>query len=861
MSDASVTSARPLSLLLKMAVMAGVESAVRIHVQRGDDLNARDSNGLTPLMLAATRNKPTICKLLLDAGADDGLFAPSGKNALAIALAAGAHEAAVVLESAIGPIRGSEHLVPNVPLHSDGPIVPLSVQPTEHPTDPIAVNTIEADRASPTAQVGALEAQQPLDTPDFDLFGWEPEEDRLPPDADSSVAEAATAIQSAITGYEPFDSSADWEDIDAYLPERSLPLARTDDAEARERLRLLLLRAVREGSVPHMEVEALSLNEDRSANPEAELMLSMVVNDLGAEVDERFEYASAHENFEVFVKPEATPDEEDIVENSLAFIVRLASHSTEPLRIYQKEFQRERLVSAQEEVLLGQSMESGLEKALDALAAWPRGITLTLAAGHLVKFGQRPLSWISLGPVESQPDLELVVDGESAADAVVHDLSDEQVEPNDDSQFDAIQPLGDQGPDFLEALGILASLPASSAQQGTDWHTIRATLSSLRLNRRFLLELADVAGDGDPASAAQYIEAMMLHQRARERMAVANLKLVFHLAKKYLYSGEPLDDLAQEGNIGLLKAIERFDWRRGFKFSTYATWWIRQQIGRHIADKCRTVRVPVHAHEKAQRIFREIQAFESATGRAPKLDEIAVRVDMPVHKVAALQRLALEPLPIHELHIDEMIAIEARSDFVSPDPMDIVFESELLATIDKLLSTLKPKEEQILRLRFGIGVEDALTLEEVGCQYEVTRERVRQIEAAAIRKLKHPTRMNAFAHAVFGGSLPANRKEEEGRSERERAEQPLEAKPMQPCIPTKDTPASLGVPRPAKSSSIDRLLSQAVELGIYIDDDREGISGRLWVNVTEAADIRSRKLVRKLIALGFEFWHGRGYWK
>jgi RNA polymerase primary sigma factor len=860
MSDTSVTGARPLSLLLKMAVMAGVESAVRIHIQRGDDLNARDSNGLTPLMLSANRNRPTICKLLLDAGADDSLFDPSGKTALAIALAAGAQEAAVVLESAT-VARGSEHRVPIVPLHSDDPIVRRSAQTTEKTTDPIAVNAIEADKEAPTAQVEAVEVQQPQDMLDFDLFGWEPEEDRLPPDADSSIAEAATAIQSAITGYEPFDSSADWEDIDAYLPERSLPLARTDDAESRERLRLLLLRAVREGSVPHMEVEALSLNEDRSANPEAELLLSMVVNDLGAEVDERFEYASAHENFEVFVKPEATLDEEEIVENSLAFIVSLASHGTEPLRIYQKEFQRERLISAQDEVLLGQTMESGLEKALDALAAWPRGIGLTLAAGYLVKSGQQPLSWISLGPVGPRPDLELVVDGESAADAMIHDLSDEQVEPNGDSQFDIIQPPGDLDADFSEALGILTSLPASSVQQGTDWHAIRATLSSLRLNRRFLLKLADVANDGDAASAAQFVEAMMLHQRAREQMTVANLKLVFHLAKKYLYSGEPLDDLVQEGNIGLLKAVERFDWRRGFKFSTYATWWIRQQIGRHIADKCKTVRVPVHVHEKAQRLFREIQALELETGRAPKLDEIAVRVDMPMHKVAALQRLALEPLAIHELHIDEMIAIEARSDFVSPDPMDIVFKSELLGTIDKLLSTLTPKEEQILRLRLGIGVEDALTLEEVGCKYEVTRERVRQIEAKAIRKLKHPSRIDAFAHAVFGGPPPTNREEEESRSDPERAEQSLAAELMSLDIPTKGTPASLGVARPAKSSSIDRLLSQAVESGIDIDDDREGISGRLWVNVTEAADISSRRLVRKLIDLGFEYCQGKGYWK
>lgn len=858
MSGTSAAGVRPLSMLLKMAVMAGVESAVRIHVQRGDDLNARDSNGLTPLMLSASRNKPAICKLLLEAGADDSLFAPSGKTALAIALAAGAQEAAAVLESA-APNRCSEHRTSGVPLHSDGPIVPLNVQTSEDPTDSIVVSAIEPSGASSILQVGADEVRQHQDMPDFDLFGWEPEEDSLPPEADSTVVEAATAVQAAISGYVPVDSSADWDDIDAYLPERSLPLARTDDADARERLRLMLLRAVREGSVPYMEVEALSLNEDRSVNPEAEVMLSMVVNDLGAEVDERFEYSCAHENFEVFVKTEATLDEDDVVENSLGYIVSLASHHTEPLRIYQKEFQQERLISAQEEVLLGQAMDNGLEKALDALAAWPRGVRLILDAGRLVKSGQRPLSWISLGPAGSQPDIEVIVDDDSVTASVVLAPSDEQVELNDESQFDTTQP-NNQDSDFLEALDILESLPVNALQEGTEWHAIRTALSSLRLSRRFLVDLADVASESDAASSAQYSEAMMLYQRARDQMAVANLKLVFHLAKKYLYSGEPLDDLAQEGNIGLLKAVERFDWRRGFKFSTYATWWIRQQIGRHVADKCRTIRVPVYVHDQAQRLFRENQAVEFETGRSAKLDELAIRVDMPANKVAALQRYVLDPVPIHEFHIDEIIAIESRSEYVSPDPMDIVFESELLGVIDKLLSELKPKEEQILRLRFGIGVEDALTLEEIGCQYGITRERVRQIEAAALRKLKHPIRMDAFALAVFGDHRLTDRKEEDGPSEPGRAEQPLEVKSIQ-HISAKDAPASLYALRPAKSSSIERLLSQASELGIYIDDDREGPSGKLWVNLNDATDIPSRKLARKLIALGFEFLQGKGYWK
>jgi RNA polymerase primary sigma factor len=220
-----------------------------------------------------------------------------------------------------------------------------------------------------------------------------------------------------------------------------------------------------------------------------------------------------------------------------------------------------------------------------------------------------------------------------------------------------------------------------------------------------------------------------------------------------------------------------------------------------------------------------------------------------------------EPLPIHELRIDELIAVEARPDFVSPDPMDIVSKSEMLTAIDTLLSTLKPKEEQIVRLRFGIGVDDALTLDEIGNKYEVTRERIRQIEAAAIRKLKHRSQIDAFAHLAFGGPPSTRCQEDDTDYELGGAEKAPETKMIQPPIMTKVAPTNIDAPTPARSSNIDRVLSQAADLGISIDDERNGPSGRIWVNVTDASDSHCRQLVRKLLALGFESWPGKGYWK
>ncbi|MES2934820.1 MAG: sigma-70 family RNA polymerase sigma factor [Pseudomonadota bacterium] len=828
MSDTSVAGAKPLSQFLKMAVMTGVESALQIHIDRGDDLNGRDGNGLTPLMLSAAKNKAAICKMLLDAGADDSLLDPFGRTALAIAVAAGAHEAIVVLEPA-PPTGASLKLALSAPPLGDAPIGPSGSQAYEQP---IPLNGADWPETfvAPHSAPAAAEANEPANTPFFDLSRWEPDEDRAPPEADASVAQTANAIQAAITEYEPVDSSTDWQDIDVFLPEHSSPLTRKDAIETREQLRLLLLRALREGSVPGMSVEALSINDDRSVNPDLEGLLSMVVNDLGAEVDERFEYVSATDNFEVFVKPEETPSEEEIIADALAFIDSIAARRTEPLRIYQKEFQQERLISAEEEISLARAMESGLEKVIDALATWPQGIQRTLTAGHLVKTGQRPLTWLALGSAEAHPDLELALEGEIGDNTLAADQLDEEVEPDGRLQSDNSNPLDDHSSDFADALSMLASLPVGSVQQGAGWRAVREALSALRLNRRFLLELANVEGD-ESSSAVQYISIMNEYRSARDQMAVANLKLVFHLAKKHLYSGEPLDDLVQEGNLGLLKAIERFDWRRGFKFSTYATWWIRQQIFRHVADKCRTVRVPVYLHDQAQRFSRETQVFESEIGRAPTLDEIAVRMDISVHKVGGLQSLALEPLPIHELCIDDLIAIEARSDFISPDPMDIVSKAELRQVIEKQLSTLKPKEEQILRLRFGIGVGEAFTLEEIGGKYSVTRERVRQMEAAAILKLKLPSRIDAFALAVFGSPFSKKSFGKEGKGEEEGnagedAEQSPEANSLPLPAATKAIAENvLSTSRPEKSPNIDRLLAQASELGIPVDDDHKGISG------------------------------------
>jgi RNA polymerase primary sigma factor len=233
---------------------------------------------------------------------------------------------------------------------------------------------------------------------------------------------------------------------------------------------------------------------------------------------------------------------------------------------------------------------------------------------------------------------------------------------------------------------------------------------------------------------------------------------------------------------------------------------------------------------------------------------------MSSQKVQTLQRLAPEPLPIHELPIDDLIAVEAQHRFVLPDPMETVSDIELCQAIDIALASLKPKEAQVLRLRFGIGVRDAFTLDEVGQRYELTRERIRQIEAKAIRKLMRPSQMDALSLAAFG--VPprrASRVEEPSPSEG--IDKPTTLPSMPQIGEARTARGASNAPSGARSPNIDILLAQAQELGVLTADERAEPSGKIWVMLNDASDRRYHHLARKLLSLGFELWPGKGYWK
>jgi RNA polymerase primary sigma factor len=630
-------------------------------------------------------------------------------------------------------------------------------------------------------------------------------------------------------------------------------------------LRLILLRGMREGSVPDMSIEDIAEILDIEREHDLAPHLRRILGDIGAETDERFEYVDPDDNFKVHVEQEATEQEEDLASDAITRLDAIVSRRHEPIRQYLRSIQRHPLLSAAEELQLGQAMDSCLQQAIDLVATDGVAVRHVLDAIRHVQIGARRLGAISRGwsePLETATDAAAEEEEEEQHAVIAASLvrpADQEADPDDD-----VDGLDSEEGARLDSIVQSLAKHLSTATSSFAEEELREILSSLRLSAGFLFELAD-ANDGwqSTTSKMAFHAAMQRYRQAHDRMTTSNLKLVFSIAKKYVYSGLPLEDLVQEGNLGLIKAVERYDWRRGFRFSTFATWWIRQQIGRSVADSGRAVRLPVHMHEKVQSLRWMIRKYEAAHGETPSLATMSEAIGMRVDKVAPLLTYMEDILAIDSVDVDRLADPGFIARFHSAEPEDVAMRNEDALKVVKLLASLPRNQQNILRLRYGIGVRDALTLEEVGQGIGVTRERIRQIESKTLRMLQDPKRIawldeiGGLAHARPADQQtsmkPRNVESQGACSGQDRRSEDADLQQASESTETYE-------PKP-QASPLEKALSLARELGISIEDQRSNGTGHLWVLITSFSDVASYRLIKQLRILGFQEAAGKGYWK
>lgn len=813
-----------LNPLLRIAVIAGVDSAVKLHIQRGDNLDGRDRKGMTPLMLAAARKRKGIVRLLLAAGANPALHDSKGQDALAYAEKGGCPTCLSLLREAQGDLVTTKEIEPGISKHclmaleKEQPSLKglvffaskqdvkllgharrfLKTEPPieiEKPLDIFDHNNASEGRREvasetdategdcdegkgtriPKAQsgdrekylkknehkavtaklssmtrvimskeqesliesissgadkfrikdnhlpaenesaIGTHESQDIVtlgdDLLDFDSDSdWEAEQEAAAPVGDGTVAEQARLLHEEIGRHKIIDTDEEWNDIHLFLPGRAIPLARYDSTSGS--VSELLFIALREGSVPAHALVNACLSKDGSRDEEAERRLSFVLGDLGALIESE----NATDKLPFLGAP--TVDEEYELAEAFEFADDLASGWNVPMRFYIKELKK-KLLTAEEEIKLARIMEESTADALKALSSWPTGLAVLFDAADQVERGEADVEMFSTGP-----------------------------EPSDEDEIGGEWADADEGDLELEPAAIFFISAVSEARSaGDDLRKVHESILSAGLSRGFLIEIAEKLKDD--ISAEAFVSAIQRQVVAREKMILSNLRLVISVARKFSWSKQPFDDLVQEGNIGLMKAVERFDWRRGFRFSTYATWWIRQQISRSIANNERVVRAPVHTQAAARNLLRKRDEIVAETGHSVTEQELSLRERMSLDKVKLLLSVFEDVASLDE--VEEVKKLPVIDSLPCLEKYYPEFIAELTSLRTALLETLEELDErsaQVITMRFGLGGADPLTLEEVGLYFDVTRERIRQIESQALRKLSHPNRAEKLSASL-----------------------------------------------------------------------------------------------------------------
>jgi RNA polymerase primary sigma factor len=431
-----------------------------------------------------------------------------------------------------------------------------------------------------------------------------------------------------------------------------------------------------------------------------------------------------------------------------------AAPAEDPVRLYLKEIGKVHLLTAQQEVSLGRRIEAGQIQLRRALAGIPVAITQLLARVDRIRHAELGLDEVIVLPEGGEPrpdEVKPLLAAFTRIRRLEREIARLQESLQDKRRGKSTRAnyhkwIAQNRAAIQTAVEKLPLKPGLVDQLVADVRRQAKRLAELRTPKD-IRALEGEIGLGKKAilAALREIEGhdRVVRQAKRELME-ANLRLVVSVAKRYLGSELTLLDLVQEGNIGLMKAVDRFQYRRGFKFSTYATWWIRQAITRAIADHSRTIRIPVHMVETLNRISRVNRALVNEMGREPTPEELAKKTGVPARKVRLILESSRKPLSLETPIGEDSELGDFLEDKSAESPNDSLISQDLTNQVERALGTLSAKEKEILRLRFGIGDEGEHTLEEVGKRFSVTRERIRQIETKALRKLRHPLRGRAL---------------------------------------------------------------------------------------------------------------------
>lgn len=698
MSDQFSRAEKPLNPLLKMATLAGIETAVRFLIHWGNDVNATDGNGRTPLILAAIKGHAEICRILLDSGADPKKSDNCGNNALSIAINSG-------LPKLVGLF---------IPLATESSRAHLEVNDS-----PSQVNYEVIQSSS-------------LSKENLDISLWEAEESMITPAHDMECLAQEQAVQRQMSTHTPINTDMEWMDVEVNLPTIQRGRRRRNDLDEEDlgATRSLFLAALRYGFIPETFISNTAVGSDGEFDAEFESRLEITLGVLGIVIDdESWEWLSARETGFV------DEDMEDRADEAIAFLSELIHQDNDPLKVYVKDMGGEKLLSHEEEICLAKHMEESLDEAISVVACSSDAISELLNVASRIKCGEVTPEFMIDREFPSQVEYREM-------DETLQSIPD-IIEGDDISEEDDNLKEGTDSHDFSNSVETVRKLfhELSPRNQGEMLEVLR----NLHLSWSFLEYLRDALKESSnaPESLRALSDALEKAQSAKWHLTEANLRLVVSIAKKYLHRGLPFSDLIQEGNIGLMKAVDKFDYRRGFKFSTYATWWIRQAITRAIADQARIIRVPVHMVEIINQIERVQREVEEKTGYPADVGEISDILSIPLERVAKAVRASKEmvslslpdPIGNNLANIEDTLVDENMG------PEQLIMQASLRDTIYEALGSLRDKQAKVLELRFGLDGSGDRTLEECGqILGGLTRERIRQIEAQALLKLRHPIR-------------------------------------------------------------------------------------------------------------------------